>query len=149
MNGLDEDVQLAERLRALAAEGPIARSRPDLREQFAARFKQVASDPDAVPIELAGLKLEARRGGTMLAVALKNGVRLMHVCGARTLCSTCRIKVTAGSENLTEMKPLERLSLRYHLSMSPRTRLACQARVLGPVEIENVFPLCGDLPNGD
>jgi ferredoxin len=148
MNALDEDVELAERLRAFAAKGTIARSSPNLREQFAARLKKVASNPDAVPIELNRRKLEARRGGTLLAAALKNGVRLMHVCGARTLCSTCRIKVIAGSENLTQMNPLERLSLRYHLSMSPRTRLACQARVLGPVEVENVFPLCGDLPNG-
>jgi hypothetical protein len=36
--------------------------------------------------------------------------------------------------------------LRYHLSLSPRVRLACQARVLGPLEADAVFPLCGTLP---
>jgi ferredoxin len=79
---------------------------------------------------------------------MKNGVRLMHVCGARTLCATCRVVVESGEDNLTTMSGAEKFSLRWHLSMSPRTRLACQARVNGPVEVESVFPLCGDLPNG-
>jgi ferredoxin len=84
----------------------------------------------------------------LLSAAMKNGVRLMHVCGARTLCATCRVVVDAGEENLTPMSGTERFSLRWHLSMSPRTRLACQTRVNGPVEVESLFPLCGDLPNG-
>lgn len=119
-----------------------------VRASFARRLHEVASRPDVVPIQFNGTRLEVRRGGTILGSALKNGVRLMHVCGARTLCSTCRVRVNAGAENLTPMSVRERFSLRWHLSMSPRTRLACQTRVEGPVEIESVFPLCGELPNG-
>ncbi|HUA34054.1 MAG TPA: 2Fe-2S iron-sulfur cluster-binding protein, partial [Candidatus Binataceae bacterium] len=117
-----------------------------LRERFAERLGQVASRPDAVPIEFDGHKIEARRGSTLLGAAMKNGHRLMHVCGARTLCGTCRVTVAAGADNLTPISTKEKLSLRYHLSMSSRTRLACQARVEGPVEVEPVFPLCGELP---
>ncbi len=117
-----------------------------LRERFAARLGEVAVRPDAVPIEFDGRKVEARRGGTILAAAIKNRLRLMHVCGARTLCGTCRVKIDFGRENLTPMSAKEKLSLRYHLSLSPRTRLACQARVEGPIEVESLFPLCGDLP---
>ena len=120
----------------------------ELKSAFAARLKQVAAKPDVVPIELDGKKIDVRRGGTLLGAALKNGVRLMHVCGARTLCGTCRVVVESGEDNLTPMRGTEKFSLRWHLSMSPRTRLACQARVNGPVEVESVFPLCGDLPNG-
>ena len=139
----DEDA-LAARLRESATDaGNTANA--VLRERFAARLRDVASRPDVVPIEFDGRKIDARRGGTLLGAALKNGTRLMHLCGARTLCATCRVKVTAGAENLTSMKPMERLSLRYHLSFSPRTRLACQARVEGPVEVESFFPLCGDI----
>jgi adenylate cyclase len=108
----------------------------------------VASRPDVVPIEFDGRKLEARKGGTILGAALRGGVRLMHVCGARTLCGTCRVRITAGDENLTPMTAKERMSLRYHLSFSPRARLACQARIEGPIEAEAVFPRCGDLPDG-
>jgi len=121
----------------------------DLREQFVARLGEVAARPEAVPIEFDGRRVEARRGATILAAAMKNRVRLMHVCGARTLCGTCRVKIDAGRENLTPMSAKEKFSLRYHLSFSPRTRLACQARVEGPIEVESFFPLCGDLPNGE
>jgi len=120
----------------------------DFRNAFAARLKQVAARPDVVPIEFDGRRIEVRLGGTLLGTAMKNGVRLMHVCGARTLCGTCRVVVESGADNLSPMRGTEKFSLRWHLSMSPRTRLACQARVNGPVEVESVFPLCGDLPNG-
>ncbi len=120
----------------------------DLRQAFTARLKEVAARPDVVPIQLDGRRIEVRRGGTLLGAAMKNGVRLMHVCGARTLCATCRVVVESGEDNLTSMRATEKFSLRWHLSISPRTRLACQARVNGPVEVESVFPLCGDLPNG-
>jgi ferredoxin len=136
--------QLAERIRAAVGALPVIRG--PVRERFAARLAEVAANREQVPIELADRRLEARLGGTVLATALKNGVRLMHVCGARTLCGTCRVRVDAGGDNLTPMTAKERLSLRYHLSFSSRTRLACQARVLGPIEAEPVMPLCGDLP---
>jgi ferredoxin len=142
-----DESRIAEAIkRAAAPSDGIADAR--VRLSFAKRLREVASRPDVVPIQFDGRSLEVRRGATILSSALKNGVRLMHVCGARTLCSTCRVRVDAGAENLTPMSAGERFSLRWHLSVSPRTRLACQARVEGPVEVESVFPLCGDLPNG-
>ncbi len=140
----EDDAALAARLRALA--NPDAGADAAMRERFATRLGEVAARPDVVPIEFDGLKLDARKGGTILGTALRGGVRLMHVCGARTLCGTCRVRIVAGEENLTPMSGKERFSLRYHLSVSPRVRLACQARVEGPIEAESVFPLCGDLP---
>ena len=120
---------------------------PHLKRAFAKRLEEVAARPDVVPIEFNGRKIDVRLGGTILGAALKNDIRLMHVCGARTLCATCRLVVESGADNLTPMRPAEKFSLRWHLSISPRTRLACQARVRGPVEVESVFPLCGELPN--
>jgi ferredoxin len=143
MNGHDDETAIAARLRDAA--GTVGPS-PDagLRDRFAARLGDVASHPDLVPIMFDGRKIDARRSGTLLGAALKSRTRLMHLCGARTLCATCRVKVTEGAENLTPMSAMEHISLRYHLSFSSRTRLACQARVEGPVEVESVFPLCGD-----
>lgn len=144
MKSQHSEAEVSRRLKGLA----LAKARPsgDLASRFAARLSEVASRPDAVPIRLCGANLEARAGGTLLAAAVKNGVRMMHACGAQTLCATCRVKVTEGADNLTPMSFKEKLSLRYHLSVSPRVRLACQARVLGPVEADAVFPLCGTLP---
>ena len=144
MNRPADEMAIAVRLHSSADQMPQP---PDagLRERFAARLRDVASHPDLVPMEFNGKKIAARLGGTLLSAALKNRTRLMHLCGARTLCATCRVKVSAGAENLAPMSSLERLSLRYHLSFSSRTRLACQARVAGPVAVESVFPLCGEL----
>ena len=144
MNSHDDDAAIAARLREAAGSAALAPN-GGLRDRFAARLSDVASTPDMVPIEFDGKKMKARRGGTLLGAALKSRARLMHLCGARTLCATCRVKVTEGAENLTPMSGLEKLSLRYHLSFSSRTRLACQARIEGPVEVESVFPLCGDV----
>jgi 2Fe-2S ferredoxin len=141
------ELDFAARIKS-AIEPPRGLDDPDLRNAFTARLKQVAARPEVVPIDLDGRRIEVRRGGTLLGAAIKNGVRLMHVCGARTLCATCRVVVQSGEDNLTPMRGTEKFSLRWHLSMSPRSRLACQARVNGPVEVESVFPLCGDLPNG-
>lgn len=147
MKSQHSEAEVSQRLKGLVH----AKARPsrDLASRFAARLSEVAARPDAVPIRLCGSKLEARAGGTLLAAAVKNGIRVMHACGAQTLCGTCRVKVTEGGENLTPMSFKEKLSLRYHLSVSPRARLACQARVLGPLEADAVFPLCGTLPGED
>ena len=144
MKSQPSEAEIAARLRGLAAER--VRAPRDLAARFVARLSEVASRSDAVPINLCGSQLEARAGGTLLGAAMRNGVRMMHACGAQTLCATCRVKVVDGADNLTPMTLKEKASLRYHLSVSPRVRLACQARVLGPVEADAVFPLCGTLP---
>ena len=144
MKSQSSEAEVFRRLKGLA--GAKTRAPRDLVSRFATRLSEVAARPEVVPIRLCGEKVEARAGGTLLAAAVKNGVRVMHACGAQTLCATCRVKVTDGEDNLTPMSFKEKLSLRYHLSVSPRVRLACQARVLGPIEANAVFPLCGTLP---
>src|ERR1700683_666515 len=144
MKARNDEAEITTRLKRLSIQ--TVRPSPTLAARFAARLSEVASRLDSVPIRLDGAKIEARKDGTLLAAALKNGVRVMHACGANTLCATCRVTVIEGAENLTPMRAKEKLSLRYHLSVSPRVRLACQARVLGPIDAVPVFPLCGTLP---
>lgn len=138
------EIEISSRLKGLMAH--MLPPSNDLAARFSQRLREVASHPESVPIRFGDSRIEARNGGTVLAAALKNDIRLMHACGAQTICSTCRVKVVEGADNLTPMSAKERLSLRYHFSVSPRVRLACQARVLGPIEVEAVFPLCGPLP---
>ncbi|MGH7857276.1 MAG: 2Fe-2S iron-sulfur cluster-binding protein [Candidatus Binatia bacterium] len=140
-----DDERLAKRLRdALGA--AETRLRADGAERFAERLGEVADQLERVPIELDGRKIEARRGGSVLAAAMKNGVRLMHVCGGRALCTTCRVYVEFGAENLSEMRPAERIALRSRLVLGKKARLACQARVDGPVELHAGLPHWGNLP---
>jgi ferredoxin len=107
----------------------------------------VASRPDVVPIRFDGRKLEVRRGGTILGSALKNGVRLMHVCGARMLCATCRVRIDAGAENPTPMSGAERQSTTLFLriaaglhSSPSKASLLVGARRGGPVATERRHP---------
>jgi len=140
----DHDDQLSAALRAIATRRPLGGD--SIAARFAARLRQVAAHPERVPIRLNGAPIEARAGGTILGAALKNKLRLMHLCGARKLCSSCRVTIEAGEENLSPMSFKERLSLRGHLAFGSRTRLACQARVNGAIEAQSLFPLCGNLP---
>ena len=101
---------------------------------------------DRIEIEANGEKIQATEGARLLDALLGAGVRQMHVCGGRGLCTTCRVAVEDGAENLSPMEAKERVSLRAHLSFAGDVRLACQARVLGPVRVRSLLPRMGTLP---
>ena len=65
-------------------------------------------------------------GTTVLQAALDLGVKISHVCGGSGTCSTCRVEVVVGGENLSAINPQE---LAY--DMGDGKRLGCQARVKG------------------
>jgi 2Fe-2S ferredoxin len=69
-------------------------------------------------------------GSTLLQAALDLGVNISHVCGGNGICSTCRVEIVVGPENLTPINPQE---LAYELGEC--RRLGCQARVLGNVGV--------------
>jgi adenylate cyclase len=141
------DDQIVELIRSSKA-WKLAASRSKTADltRFGRFLGDALSASDQVPIEFNGEKLRVRRGATLLAAALKNRIRLMHVCGARAICSTCRVRVEGGASSLSAPSVKERLTLLLHLDFKSRDRLACQARVGGPVEVDSLFPLCGNLP---
>ncbi len=100
---------------------------------------------DKVSISINGQEIEVDRGRSILAASMQAGVKHMHLCGGRGLCSTCRVRVIEGAEQLSVMTRYEKISLRSHLSFSAEIRLACQAKVMGPVKVETVFPTLGRL----
>jgi len=69
-------------------------------------------------------------GTTLLQAALDLGVNISHICGGNGICSTCRVDVVVGSENLTPINPQE---IAYDLGEG--ARLGCQARVTGNVGV--------------
>lgn len=67
----------------------------------------------------------------------------MHVCGGKGRCTTCKLAVLAGTENL---EPKTETELKYESQglLFANERLACQVIVRGDVSIQ--IPLEGKLP---
>jgi len=98
-----------------------------------------------VQITINGNEVEVEAGISILAASMQAKVKHMHLCGGHGLCSTCRVRVVEGAEQLSEMAMYERVSLRLHLSFSSDVRLACQAKIEGPAKVETIFPTMGKL----
>ena len=77
---------------------------------------------------LPGAAVEVPTGITLLAALQAAGHDWMHACGAKGRCTTCRIQVQAGLENLSPPTDAE---LRYQAAgrLLPHERLTCQARL--------------------
>jgi 2Fe-2S ferredoxin len=73
-------------------------------------------------------------GTSILEAALAARVDLDHFCGGNRSCGTCRVEIVAGGSNLSPRLPSEALVLGPR-RQGAEHRLACQARVLGPVQV--------------
>ena len=56
----------------------------------------------------------------------ENGIDWMHACGKKGRCTTCKIILVQGGENLSEMNASE-LAFANQGRLLPGERLACQA----------------------
>lgn len=80
---------------------------------------------------------EAFPGQTILDVALQHDIPHAHACGGNAYCSTCRVYVATGLENLSEPNPKES-ELAKKLGLPPEIRLACQTRANGSVSVRRL-----------
>jgi 2Fe-2S ferredoxin len=81
---------------------------------------------------LNGLVINVAPGQTVLASLQAAGVDWMHACGARGRCTSCRMVVLTGGENLApDTAPETRF--RNNGRLKPNERLTCQAQLTGPV----------------
>lgn len=81
-----------------------------------------------------GPEVNATPGITLLECSLANHIEHAHVCGGNGRCSTCRVRVIAGKENLSPAENTEKAVLKK-IGAENDVRLACQARVSGAVRI--------------
>src|SRR5262245_34324534 len=63
------------------------------------------------------------------------GCGLNHDCGGNASCTTCRVEVQIGAENLSEVDFDEQDLLDREALSEPWHRLGCQAKVLGEVDV--------------
>tara|TARA_Y100001937_G_scaffold122491_1_gene183617 strand:- start:359130 stop:360770 length:1641 start_codon:yes stop_codon:yes gene_type:complete len=86
-----------------------------------------------------GTEILVPPGITVLNASALARVRHPSVCGGRGRCSTCRIRVSDGAENLSAPSEEEKRVL-SRIRAAPNVRLACSASVLAAVEVQ---PLLG------
>ena len=91
--------------------------------------KTVQADPAAYPYGDHG------EPGSLLDIALANGVAIEHACGGVGACGTCHVIVAAGAENLSPPSEEELDLVELAPGGTPDSRLACLAVVRGDVTV--------------
>lgn len=82
------------------------------------------------------LSFEVPAGSSILEIAMENRVPIYHTCGGNCSCSTCRVLILKGAENLSDMESSEAQVLDAFDLVAP-CRLGCQAVLLkGEVVVE-------------
>jgi len=71
-------------------------------------------------------------GTTLLAAAVQAGLPIAQACGSDGLCARCGVVVLEGGAALSTEEPAERDTKRRN-RIDAGERLACQARISGPV----------------
>ena len=96
-----------------------------------------------ISITYPGHVVQVPRGWTVLEASRSHRIPHLSMCGGRARCSTCRVRIVAGSDNCPPPAQNELDTLnRIHAPKS--TRLACQLRPQGNV---SVIPLIAATPS--
>ena len=74
---------------------------------------------------------------SLLEIALKHDIPHMHICGGNARCSTCRIIIQQGLENVLPRNEIEQ-QLAEKKGMEDIIRLACQTRIKGSVTLRRL-----------
>ena len=91
-------------------------------------------DPDKFPYEHNGLP------GSILDIALGNGIEIDHACGGVCACSTCHVVVKEGFDTLNEPTEEEEDQLEEAPGLKPTSRLACQSVPDGTTDVVIEIP---------
>ncbi|MFQ5546584.1 MAG: 2Fe-2S iron-sulfur cluster-binding protein, partial [Acidiferrobacterales bacterium] len=90
-----------------------------------------------------GQVVSAPIGQTILEAMRAAGIPHASVCGGRARCTTCRVRVGEGMDDLAEPSALELAALR-RIGAAPNVRLACQTRPRRDVSITPLLPARAD-----
>lgn len=83
-----------------------------------------------------GLEVEVAEGTTILAAAKKIGAPQGDRCGGVCACSTCHVYVTRGFDATSDLEDEEFDVLDKAFDVRATSRLGCQAKVRGDVDVE-------------
>ena len=91
-------------------------------------------DPEKFPYEHNGIP------GSILDIALGNGIDMDHACGGVCACSTCHVVVKEGFDTMNESLDEEEDQLENAPDLKPTSRLACQAVPDGTKDVVVLIP---------
>ncbi|MDC0748866.1 adenylate/guanylate cyclase domain-containing protein [Polyangium mundeleinium] len=83
------------------------------------------------------IRIDVEERQTLLNAALSAGIPHTHVCGGHARCSTCRVIVVEGLDNVEPPNEVER-ALAERLGLPREVRIACQTTVRGPVRVRRL-----------
>jgi class 3 adenylate cyclase/hemoglobin-like flavoprotein len=81
---------------------------------------------------------------TILDVSIAHKIPHFRECGGHGRCTTCRVRIAAGIENVSARTQLE-AEVAEALRWDAATRLACQTRVRGDVTLERLIKSSADV----
>ena len=90
---------------------------------------QVKIDPDKVPYGVTGLP------GSLLDIAMGNGIDVEHACGGVCACSTCHMIVKEGLDSCNEGTDDEFDQLDEAPEITLQSRLGCQCVANGSKDL--------------
>lgn len=97
-------------------------------------IRQVQVDPDKIPYGPTGLP------GSVLNIALGNGIDLEHACGGVCACSTCHVIVKEGLKSCNEGTDDEFDQLEEAPAITLQSRLGCQCVPNGTMDLVVEIP---------
>lgn len=83
----------------------------------------------------AGKTIEVGEGTTLLAALLGAEIGILHKCDGQAKCGSCHIFVQEGRKGLSKTAREENERLDSIVGVGSKSRLACQAKVLGTENI--------------
>lgn len=83
-----------------------------------------------------GKTIEVSEGSTLLAALLGAEIAIPHKCEGQAKCGSCHIYVQEGRKGLSKIARLENEKLDAIVGVSSKSRLACQATVLGTENVK-------------
>jgi 2Fe-2S ferredoxin len=89
-----------------------------------------------VTIMPSGKTIEAAEGTTLLAAILAADESLTHKCEGKAACGTCHIYIQDGRKGVSKIAREENERLDTIVGIGSKSRLACQAKVLGTMDIK-------------
>lgn len=91
-------------------------------------------DPSKIPYGRTGLP------GSILDIAMSNGVDIEHTCGGVVACSTCHVYVNKGLNTCNEAEDAELDQLDNAPAQTLQSRLSCQCVPDGTSDVEVEIP---------
>lgn len=102
-------------------------------------LRRILARRGTFPIQyVGGPQVTSARGPTLLEISRTNAVPHAALCGGRGRCSTCRVVIEHGADQLPPPTDAEARTLAA-VNAPPNARLACQIRPTEPMTVFRVF----------